>query len=65
MTNSEVCQRGCFFPEKGDKNGQIAGGNYEVTYWFFSSRVAQRVTVCKSWHLFLENWMGCYNFMWQ
>lgn len=20
-----------------------------------------RVTVCKSWHLFLENWMGCYN----
>jgi len=39
------------------------GGNYEVTYWSRSSPVAQRVTVCKSWRLFLENWMGCYNFL--
>lgn len=33
------------------------GGNYEVTYWSCRSPVAQRVTVCKSWHLLLENWM--------
>lgn len=54
-------RKAIFSPKRMIKTETNSRGNYEVTYWSCSNPMAQRVTVCKSWRIFLENWMGCFN----